>query len=875
MNKKSRPLRKALNLLLRFMDLEERENFKEYVDSVHKELLLARGLRTARIWFWRQFIRSLPRLVIKSIEGDVVMLRNYLKTALRNLKVQRLYSAINIAGLAVGISCCILIFLYVSFELSYDDYHPHSDRLYRIVMNAKAVNLTTNAIGYNWDTVHTPIPMGASIMQNFPQVEKMARLDYDSNILVKHGETRFYEQECLYADQAILDIFSIKFLQGNPEIALTNPGTVVLTQRTAEKYFGRENPLGKLININDKDFEITGVVENCPLNTQLEYDLLISFQSKYDDAYLKNTGWINYHLETYIRLREGTDPKEMEERFNKLWGTVRGFGGYSTTHKYFLEPVSDIHLEPTFGSHTRLRYLYIFAAIGILILSIACINFINLVTARSASRAKEIGVRKVIGAFRGQLIRQFLSESLLMTLCAFMASIPLAAVLLPAFNNLAGTGFNYSDLLQPGAILLLSGFAVLVGMASGFYPAFFLSNFKPVSALKGWFEGGSKNNSLRRVLVVGQFTVSIILIISTAFVYRQLHFMKNKHLGFDKEQKLVVPIKRDGKHEIYKSEFLKHPAISGVTASSDVPSSGTSGNMTRLYGHEDEKEQMVHYFYVDTDFIPEYNITLLAGRMFKENEASSSSLKCLINETALHSFGWEYPEQAIGEKILSIDINNFGTPVEIIGIIKDFHYKSLQNQIEPVALGIFYRFLGYPTIGYLTMTVNTENITETLKFVEKRWKELFPGDAYRYFFLDSQFDSLYRSEENLGKIFTSFTLLAILISCFGLFGLAAFMAQNRTKEIGIRKVLGASITSIAMMLSQEFTKWVVISSIISWPVAYFVMSQWLQNFAYRISMGLWIFILSSLGALILAIFTVSFQSIKAATANPVDSLRYE
>jgi len=753
-----------------------------------------------------------------------------------------LYSAINIAGLAVGIACCILIFLYLSFELSYDDYHPHSDRLYRIVMNAKAVNLTTNAIGYDRDTVHTPIPMGASIVQNFPQVEKMARLDHDSNILVKHGETRFYEQDCLYADQAVLDIFSFKFLQGTPKKALTNPGTVVLTQRIAEKYFGRENPLGKFMNINDKDFEITGVVENCPLNTQLKYDLLMSFQSKYDDAYLKRTGWINYHLETYIRLREGTDPNEMEEQFNKLWGTVRGFGGYSTTHKYFLEPVSDIHLKPTFGSHTRLNYLYIFAAIGILILSIACINFINLVTTRSASRAKEIGVRKVIGAFRGQLIRQFLSESLLMTLCSFMASIPLAAVLLPAFNNLAGTGFNYSDLLQP----------------------------KPVSVLKGWFEGGSKKNSLRRVLVVGQFTVSIILIISTAFVYRQLHFMKNKHLGFDKEQKLVIPIKRDGKYEIYKAEFLKYPAISGVTASSDVPSSGTSGNMTRLYGHEDEKEQMVHYFYIDTDFIHEYNITLLAGRTFNENEASSSSLKCLINETAVHSFGWEYPEQAIGEKILSISINSFKTPIEVIGVIKDFHYKSLQNQIEPVALGIFPRHL-----GYLTMTVNTENITETLKFVEKRWKELFPGDAYRYFFLDSQFDSLYRSEENLGKIFTSFTLLAILISCLGLFGLAAFMAQNRTKEIGIRKVLGASIPSIAMMLSQEFTKWVVISSIISWPVAYFVMKQWLQNFAYRTSMGLGIFILSSFGALILAILTVSFQSVKAATANPVDSLRYE
>ncbi|UCE21660.1 MAG: ABC transporter permease, partial [Candidatus Aminicenantes bacterium] len=360
------------------------------------------------------------------------MIRNYLKTALRNIKVQRLYSAINIAGLAVGIACCILIFLYVSFELSYDDYHLHSDRLYRIVMNAKAVNLTTSAIGYDWNTVRTPIPMGASITQNFSQVEKMARLDYDSNILVKHGEIRFYEQECLYADQTVFDIFSIKFLQGTPERALTDPDTVVLTQRMAEKYFERENPLGKFMNINDKDFEITGVVENCPLNTQLKYDLLMSFQSKYDDAYLKKTGWINYHLETYIRLREGTDPKETEEQFNKLWGKVQGFGGYDTTHKYFLEPVSDIHLEPTFGSRSRLHYLYIFVAIGILILSIACINFINLMTARSSSRAKEIGVRKVIGAVRSQLIRQFLSESLLMTLCAFMASIPLAAVLLPS-----------------------------------------------------------------------------------------------------------------------------------------------------------------------------------------------------------------------------------------------------------------------------------------------------------------------------------------------------------------------------------------------------------------------------------------------------------
>lgn len=827
-------------------------------EEVYNQIASRDSVIKARLWFWAELIKSLPGFIKNKIYWSLTMFKNYFKIALRNIVKQKGYSFINITGLAIGMACCILIFLYVSFEYSYDNYHPDSHRIYHIKMKVHAKDTV------DWYSAPAVIP---ALKKDFPEVEFAARVHSERNCLVKHNEKLFYEESYMYADQEIFEIFSIPFIQGDRSKALTRPKTVVITRRVAGKFFGAKIAYGNLLNINGTDYEITGIVKNSPANTHLKYDIIISLKTVERSWNMSHWTWTSFF--SYIKLAPGVNVDEFDKKIRRIaysYAKELLEGRGIKEHACYLHQVTDMHLD---RYHNSILYLYILSVVGVLIMLVACLNFMNLITARSASRAKEIGVRKVIGAFRIQLVKQFHCESLLMSSFAFFAALALVMHVLPFFNDVAGTQFTFAGLFQPGVLFPLIGMTIFVGILSGIYPAFFLSAFKPAVVLKGLSKVGSRGPALRKILVVGQFTVSIMLIAFTILIFQQLNFMKDKHLGFDKEQKLVIPIEDGNKFQSYKNEFLQHSSITGATASLSVP--GRIGDVYTTYevGKKNEMQTMKYHF-SDFDFIPVYNIKMTAGRPFNRKLSTDVNGPFIINEAAVKALGWSSPEEAIGKRIMAGFYGFKNDRNEIIGVSKDFFYRGLQEEIKPLVIHM------RPSLFQcVTLNLNTGNMDETLSFVKAKWKELFPGDVFRYFFLNADFDRQYRSEERLMKIFGAFSSMAIFISCLGLFGLSTFMAERRTKEIGVRKVLGASISNITLLLSKEFIRWVLLANIIAWPIAYISMSKWLQNFAYRTDVGMWIFILSGLLALIIALITVSYQSIKAAAANPVEALKYE
>lgn len=834
-------------------------------EEVYGEKARGQGIVRAKFWYWTQVFALIPPKILNVLYWRVAILSNYLKIACRHMFRHKAFSLINIIGFSVGIACCLLVLMYVSHELNYDRYHREEDRVFRIGqrIQKEAAEL---------ETARVATPLIPAIKESFPEVDHAVRFQVATwDNLVERSEKKFYEEWVLIAENELFNVLTIPFIRGNPEKALVRPGTVVITERIAKKYFGNENPLNKTLILWGNPVEVTGVIQNCPDNTHLRYDIIISLNGFEKVWNLDNWGWTGFYA--YVKLKPHVDPALFEQKIRHVADRYIGaeLKEWGESFTFFLQSITSIHLNSSLNmeiaSPGNPRDIYIFSIIGFLILLVSCINFTNLTTARSTNRIKEVGIRKVVGAHRVQLAQQFLWESLLVSVISMVISFIVVVAVLPHFNQLTGQDFSFRSLLKPSILLFLLGLSLFAGVVAGSYPAFLLSRFLPVRILKGAAGSTAGGNAIRRFLVVAQFSITIVLLIGTLVVYRQIRFMKNMDLGFDKEQKLIVPGDIKERYESVKAEFMKNPSITGAAACWNVPGRLTNLIEARLIGEEEEKAQSMNFYYVDHDFIPEYDIEIVAGRSFQKEIRSDIYESFILNETAVRAFGFSSPEEVLGKKMYEGGSSGIGT---IIGVTKDFFYKGLQTKVEPLVMQVRPDFF-----SMISLEVRTDSLKETLRFVEKKWNELQLGRLFSYFFLDEDFNRHYRSEENLGRLYATLTLLALFISCLGLAGLSALSAQQRTKEIGVRKVLGASALSIFFLLLSEITKWVFIANIVAWPGAYFFMHKWLQSFAYRTKIGLWVFVFSAALAFLISVTTVSYQSLRAALANPSDSLRYE
>ncbi|MFH1853389.1 MAG: ABC transporter permease [Candidatus Neomarinimicrobiota bacterium] len=801
------------------------------------------------------------------------MLKNYLKIAIRNLLKQKGYSFINIAGLAVGMACCILIMAYIADELSFDRFHNRVENIYRVATVGKIAGRTINI-------ATVPAPMGPAMVDEFPEVSAAVRFRTTGDQIFSYQDKKFFESNLMYADNSLFEVFSFRLLSGDPATALAAPHTMVITPELARKYFGDDDPVGKILRMNnEEDFTITGLIAKPPGNSHIQFDLLLSFET----FYKRNPDrmvWYNWNYQTYILLADDADYQSLEQKlvqFNErhIGEFVKAIGGDISN---YLQPLASIHLhsqiEAEVSPNGDIRYVYAFALIAGFILLIACINFMNLATARSANRAREVGLRKVVGADRRMLISQFLSESLVLALISFLLALLIVVLAHPYFNHLAGRTIALNLFSNPWIVAGLIGLILFIGLAAGSYPALFLSRFRPAVVLKGTLQKGAKSSRFRSILVIFQFAISIALIIGTGIIFNQLDYMQTKDMGFNKEQLLVIAIRDDqttGKADLIKTELKKIDGVVSICGASKVPGE-ESFNTSVFYpeGYAQDQSVLMENFTIDESYLETYQIELLAGRNFSREFTTDPEQSIMINETAARTFGWDDP---VGKLIyLPADDNDMSQrqTVTVIGLTRDIHHRSVQHAVEPLLIDF------NPGQAFrITVRLKTDNITNTMEQIEQKWLAINPDHPFDYFFLDEYFDSLYRGEERLGNIFRTFTVFAVLIGCLGLFGLASFAAEQRTKEIGIRKVLGSSVSAVVLLLYREFITLIIIANLVAWPVIYFTMRHWLKDFPYQTSIGVGGFILAALLALGIALLTVSYQSLKAALANPVQSLRYE
>ncbi|MGE5796257.1 MAG: ABC transporter permease [Ignavibacteria bacterium] len=826
------------------------------------------------------------------------MLKNYFKIALRNLKKNKGNSLINILGLAVGIASCIVILLYVQNELSYDKFYKNADSIYRVYVKS-SIN------GVESCNCKTAAPLGSTLVSNFPEVIKYTRIGFFGNHALRYIDKVYRERHVYTADSNFFDVFSLPLINGNPKTALSRPNCIVMTQSAAQKYFGSENPVGKILNADSQNsYLVTGIMKDFPANSSFRCDILLSMSTY---PVTENDHWLNMSYTTYIVLKEGTDPLVFEKKLQSIVNdyvapyaeSVLGVSFNEFLKKgnawdLYLQPLTSIYLysQSDYGidpntewgnqSRSSIDYVYIFSAIAFFILFLAVINFINLTTARSETRSKEVGIKKSLGSSRTKLIGQFLTESIIVALLSVIMSIAFVEIILPFFNQVAGKNLNlgiFSSIYTiPGLILL----AIVIGILSGSYPAFYLSSFRPVHLFKSGFEKRIAKSTLRSGLVVVQFTISIALIIGTIIIGAQISFIQNKNLGFNKEHLYAVinfGVPENTLH-VLKQELTKNPDIISLTNSSIMFYPGIPGDAYTFNEGEISNPVSSQYLDVDYNFLETYKIPLVRGRYFSE-EFPSDSNSVVINEAMAREFLPAMPagrqagqaggeEDPVGKEL--IHIGNHSKRYTIIGVIKNFNYQSLHEQIKPLVL-----FLSpvNQAASILTIRISSANIKNTVEFINSTWENITGGEDIYSSFIDQNLASLYKSEERAGRVATVFSGLAIFIACLGLFGLASFVTEQRKKEIGIRKVLGASVFELITMLSREFTKWVLIANLIAWPIAYFIMNNWLNNFAYRINITPWVFILSGITALFIALLTVGSHAVKAARANPIKSLRYE
>jgi putative ABC transport system permease protein len=799
------------------------------------------------------------------------MFFNYFKTALRNIRRYKVYAIINIIGLSIGMACTILILRWVQYELSYDHYHENADRIYRLATDIDLGKIRGRYAVSNYIA-------GKTLARDYPEVESSVRFQkVPFKLLFQYNDIQFYEDNICVADNAVFDIFTFPLIQGDPQNALSSAFSIVITEDLAQKYFGDKNPMGSIIRANDYfDFTVTGVMQNVPRNSHIIFDALVSFEilRHVHDNYQKEIeeDWLDHDNFTYLLLREGYDYRNLENKFpafieKHMGTTLEAIGGKV---EYFLQPLTQIHLKSKLEIDTNnhdIAYVCAFSMIAIFVLCIACINFMNLSTGRSVGRAKEVGVRKAQGAQRGNLIHQFFCEAFLWSCVSFAGSLALVEIALPFFHWFSGIDLSSISIFEPWFILGCLGLILFVAFVAGTYPAIYLSGFQTIQILTGRIKTGPAGSPFRNTLVVGQFTISIGLIIASAIIFAQIHYMKRERLGFDKTQIVVLRMIGDSFEKSIpkiKSALSPYSGVIDVTASSHVPGGISGWHAFVPQGYRLSQTQIMASISIDPDFIPMMGIQIVGGRNFSHDIIKDQSESILINEEAAKRFGWKNP---VGKTIRNL-LNE--TNKTVIGVVSNFHLRSLHHKIMPL-------YIDYnPTnLGYVLIKIKPDGLSKTLHFLRKKWVEITPAQTFDYFFLAEAFDQQYRDDEKLGIILSNFSVLAILIACLGLFGLASFTVEKRTKEIGIRKALGASVFSIIVLLLKEFTKLILLANVIAWPIAYFTMNRWLQNYAYRIEIGLSAFVLAGLIVLVMALLTAGYQAIKAARANPVDALRYE
>jgi len=824
------------------------------------EIRAADSRISAKIWLLFQLLSSLFSLLRKNIYGGVAMFKNYFLMAFRNLKKHRTYTLINVFGLALGLSATILILLYLQFEISYDRFHENADSIYRVCIRHLREGMSEGETH-----VYTP-PIGPDMKKDFPEVEDFVRMSTLRVAYLNVDNKAFKVDRIRYASPSLFEVFSFKLKSGNSRTALVDPFSIVLSEQTSERIFGSKDPIGETIQIGPEDlYKVTGIVENPPSNSSIQFNALISFETLYARPIMRMDWNGGNQIITYVKLRENATASSVEEKFpDFLWRNInQRIAQYGWKNEAYLQPLKKIHFYYDQSSRTALVNFYTFSAVAIFILLIACINFVNLTTARAARRAREVGIRKVIGAHRGNLIRQFLGESVAMTLLAFTVGIGVAFILTPTYNQLLNKELNPFELLNFTSIFGLLFLILLVGFASGIHPAFYLSSFQPAKTLKGIFDTARGNRKFRNALVVFQFVISVTLIICTLLIRNQLSYIKKAELGYNKENMVIIPLADQDlrtKTEEMRGALLSLPGIVQAAASSDVPHNGftSNGYIPEGYSHS----IMIHALDADEHFLETYSIDLVKGRNFSKEFATDRDAY-LINETLAKQLGWDDP--------LGKTIRRNGDR-KVIGVVKDFQFATLHNLIEPLLIT---NTPWRKEFDYLSIKISTDDIPSTLGSIEKIYKRFSPLIPFEYFFLDDAFDRLYKSEEKFEKIFQYFSLLAICIALLGLFSLTAYSAQQKSKEIGIRKVLGATVPQILALFSRETVVLIIVANALACPVALFVIQRWLGNFAYRSSISVWAFVMAFFGSMAAAFVTISYQSLKAALKKPADELRSE
>ncbi|MCP4631621.1 MAG: FtsX-like permease family protein [candidate division Zixibacteria bacterium] len=789
------------------------------------------------------------------------MFANYIKIALRNITRNKIFSLINIAGLAVGMAVCILILLWVQDELSFDRFHKNSGQLYRVVMDLQ------------YPTGHlkissTAVPLGPGLVEGYPEIEGFVRVDMDRNASIKYGEKNISIKNLVFADPSIFELFSFPLLHGNPDKVLAEKSAAVITQDLSIRCFGNGDPIGEVISINEEDFIVMGVLENIPHNSHLQFDCLLPFHAKVDlsGPAINNWGQCSYY--TYVLLSPNASFTELNQKISdfRIKHLPSSIGTLS------LQPITGIHLyndyEDWLGGQGDIKYVYMFSALALLILIIACANFTNLSTAHAGIRAKEIGVRKVIGGRRTDLIKQFLGESIIISFISLVVALVLVEAFLPLFNYWSSKSLEIDYFNNTDIIIGLISITLFTGIISGSYPAIYLSSLRPEKILKGVGLTGLKSSTFRKILVVVQFSLSILLIFSTIMIHKQLKYISNAELGFNKDCLLYMQVDKElmDKSEAFKDKLNQNSNIIGVSEGFPPISPNFATHIVDWEGKEEDTEVEMHGLLVSYDYVELLNMEVIMGRSFSRDHPSDQDNAYIINESAAGLMGLESP---IGKRFAI-----WGNDGTIIGIVKDFHCGSLREKINPIILTMN-QSAHPPRCRYICIRIKSENISNTIGYIGDGWKDIFPGIPFKYNFLDETIDNFYKVEMRIEKLFISFTFLAVFLSCLGLFGLASFMTEQRTKEICIRKILGAPVSDIIIMLTKEYSKWVLLANVIAWPIAYYFINKWLQNFAYHADISFWIFVISGTLALGMAIITVSFQAIKAAVANPVESLRYE
>jgi len=862
---------RVLGLLLSPDDFLEKSGDIEEVRTALRE---ERGTVPAGLWMGWQMIKLIFMSAMVNTYWRVMMWRNYLKSVWRNLSRNKTYATLNILGLALGMSCALALFLVVHEELTYDHYHEDSHRVYRISETIETATATRHYAPIAW-------PMGPAVKEKCPQVEAVVRVYRSQSNLIKKDDKAFYEDAVFFAEKDLFKVLSFTFIQGDAVTALEAPNSMVITRSMARKYFGHEQVLGETLRRNETDYTVTGLVADAPRNTHLKYHLIASLKTIEDERWMSN--WWGTEVYTYLKVKPHVDVAGLQQQMVRLGDEYVG-GSWASGKNlvlFELQPITNIHL------HSKLRYeieapgnltmVRLLMGIGGLVLLVSCMNYINLASARSVTRAREVGLRKVVGAHRGELIRQFFGDALFMSVLTMGVSLGMLALGMPLFNHLAGTAFGLADLFRPMTLTAAAVIVGICGVGAGVYPAILLSAYPPSGILKGTATRGKSGRSVRKVMVIFQFVISILLAVSTLIIFDQIHYMKQQYPGFDKAQKWVLPVRggtnsRENLSEV-KDALLGHPGIQRITASSSVPGRQMGNYAISIVDEADEKNQGMYHLYFDEDFIPAYQIELLAGRNYEaglQTDVSDwdrrSSGGFLVNQAAMKAFGVTTPLEMLGKRLKTGAGARIGP---VLGVVADFHFKGLQSAVEPLVMEYF-----TPNLDMLTLELQTQDLHGVMAHAEQVWNHFYPEIPMDAFFLDADFDRLYRAEEALARVAGAFTVMGLIVACLGLLGLSAFTAAQRTREIGIRKALGASVGGLLVLLSKDYMRWIGIANLLAWPLVWLLMRRWLAAFAARVPVTPLPFVLAGAGTLIVAVLSVSVQSYRAAVVNPVKSLKH-